>query len=117
MPVHRATGRETLAEFPFFAAERFASRPAQRFKRDGSWQDLSYAAVGEVTAEITAAKALSQAQPRRLGNADQGYRKRPAGDAFGNTGPAFSFSVIVYFAIIYFAGGLAPVSIRRRVNR
>jgi long-chain acyl-CoA synthetase len=52
MPVHRATGRETLAEFPFFAAERFASRPAQRFKRDGSWQDLSYAAVGEVTAEI-----------------------------------------------------------------
>ena len=52
MPVHQAAGRETLAEFPFFAADRFADRPAQRFRRDGEWLDLSYAALRDVTAEI-----------------------------------------------------------------
>jgi long-chain acyl-CoA synthetase len=52
MAAQQDYGRETLAELPFFAAERFAGRPAQRFKRDGDWRELSYAGLGEVTAEI-----------------------------------------------------------------
>ncbi|MFD7262347.1 AMP-dependent synthetase/ligase [Streptomyces sp. NPDC059874] len=42
----------TVAELPFLSAERFGSAPAQRFKRDGHWQDLSHAELGEAAQEI-----------------------------------------------------------------
>jgi long-chain acyl-CoA synthetase len=47
--VHRG---ETLAEITFFGADRFAGRPAQRFKRDDAWLDLSYARLRDVVVEI-----------------------------------------------------------------
>jgi long-chain acyl-CoA synthetase len=44
----------TLALVAFEGAQRFGERPAQRFKRDGAWQDLSYAELGTVVEEIAA---------------------------------------------------------------
>src|SRR6266581_5220921 len=52
MPLHQVGSRETLAELPFFGAERFGERPAQRFKRDAAWQDLPYAGLCDVIREI-----------------------------------------------------------------
>ncbi len=52
MPQHQVGSRETLAELPFFGAERFGERPAQRFKRDAAWQDLPYAGLCDVIREI-----------------------------------------------------------------
>jgi long-chain acyl-CoA synthetase len=51
MQTHQV-GRETLAELPFFGAERFPERPAQRFKRNQAWQDLTYAGLRDVIREI-----------------------------------------------------------------
>jgi long-chain acyl-CoA synthetase len=44
--------RETLAELPFYGAERFADRPAQRFMRDGAWHDRSYAGMRDIVTEV-----------------------------------------------------------------
>jgi len=52
MPMHRMGSRETLAELPFFGAERFGERPAQRFKPGTAWQDLTYAGLLDVIREI-----------------------------------------------------------------
>jgi len=46
------TTPQTLAELPFLSAERFGERPAQRFKHDGAWQDLTHAGLRDVTREI-----------------------------------------------------------------
>ncbi len=54
---------QTVAELPFFGAERFGGRPAQRFKRDGAWQDLSYAALRDVTGEIAQGLVALGVQP------------------------------------------------------
>lgn len=43
---------ETVAELVFTGTERFGEAPAQRFKRDGGWQDLSYAELGEAARQI-----------------------------------------------------------------
>ena len=43
---------QTLARVAFDGAEWFGDRPAQRFKRDGVWQDLSYAELGTIVEEI-----------------------------------------------------------------
>jgi len=63
MPEHQGYGRETLAELPFFAAERFAGRPAQRFKRDGEWHDLSYTGLRDRTVEIALGLIALGVQP------------------------------------------------------
>jgi len=42
----------TMAEHARRAAERFADRPALRFRRDGTWQDLTYAEVWRAVGEI-----------------------------------------------------------------
>ncbi|HST80616.1 MAG TPA: AMP-dependent synthetase/ligase [Kineosporiaceae bacterium] len=42
----------TVAEFAFLLAERFGDRPAQRFKRDGRWLDISYVQLRDVSAEV-----------------------------------------------------------------
>src|SRR6266545_105001 len=43
---------ETLADLPFLGAERFGERPAQRLKRDGVWQDLTYAELRDIAREV-----------------------------------------------------------------
>jgi long-chain acyl-CoA synthetase len=53
VPVHeRATGSATIADLIGLAAERHASDPAIRHKRDGAWQDVSYAELGEIVSEL-----------------------------------------------------------------
>ncbi|MCP9946658.1 AMP-dependent synthetase/ligase [Streptomyces somaliensis] len=42
----------TLATLPFDDAERFGDRPAQMFKRDGSWQSLSFTRLAGVSDDI-----------------------------------------------------------------
>lgn len=42
----------TLATLPFGGAERFGDRPAQRFKRDGSWQSLSFTQLADASDDI-----------------------------------------------------------------
>ncbi len=52
MPVYQANGRETLAQLPFFAAQRFPDLAAQRFKREGAWLDVRYTVLRDVAAGI-----------------------------------------------------------------
>jgi long-chain acyl-CoA synthetase len=44
----------TMATIASWCAKRYADSPALRFKRDGGWQELSYAEMGEAAAEIAA---------------------------------------------------------------
>ena len=44
----------TMAAIASWCAKRYGDFPALRFKRDGDWQELSYAKMGEATAEIAA---------------------------------------------------------------
>jgi long-chain acyl-CoA synthetase len=46
------TGSKTIAGLIPRAAAEFADRVAIRYKRDGSWHDVSYAQLGEVVQEI-----------------------------------------------------------------
>ena len=43
---------QTIAQLIPYAAGEYAERPATRFKRDGSWHDLSYAELGEIVQEV-----------------------------------------------------------------
>jgi len=63
MPTHQLTTPQTVAELPFLSAERFGQRAAQRFKRDGAWQDLTYAALRDVTSEIALGLIALGVQP------------------------------------------------------
>jgi long-chain acyl-CoA synthetase len=46
------TGSKTIAGLVPRAAAEFADRPAIRYKRDGSWHDVSYTQLGETVQEI-----------------------------------------------------------------
>src|SRR2546426_12385069 len=46
------TGSKTIADLLPAAAERYPERTAIRFKRDGSWQDVTYAELREIVSEI-----------------------------------------------------------------
>jgi long-chain acyl-CoA synthetase len=52
MRPHRVEIPQTLAGLPFLGAERFGERPAQRFKRDGVWHDLTYAELRDIAREV-----------------------------------------------------------------
>ena len=52
MRPHRVELPSTLAHLPFLGAERFGERPAQRFKRDGVWRDLTYAEQRDIAREV-----------------------------------------------------------------
>jgi long-chain acyl-CoA synthetase len=52
MQTDQSASHETVAELPFLCAERFGERPAQRFKRDGAWRDLSYVGLRDVVREL-----------------------------------------------------------------
>ena len=47
-----STGSKTIADLMERAATMYADRPAVRFKRDGAWQDVTFAEVGEIVSEI-----------------------------------------------------------------
>ena len=50
--VTESTGSKTIADLLPRAAEKYASQPAVRYKRDGEWHDVTYAEVGEIVSEI-----------------------------------------------------------------
>jgi long-chain acyl-CoA synthetase len=47
-----ATGSRTIADMMSLAAEKYADQVAVRFKRDGEWQDVTFAEVGEIVREL-----------------------------------------------------------------
>jgi long-chain acyl-CoA synthetase len=51
-PLDRATGSKTIADLIGRAAERFGDSPALRYKHEGTWQDVSYAELGEIVSEV-----------------------------------------------------------------
>jgi long-chain acyl-CoA synthetase len=63
MQTHQVESRDTVAELPFVGAERFGERPAQRFKRDEAWQDLTYAELRDTTREIALGLAALGVRP------------------------------------------------------
>src|SRR5688500_4649229 len=44
----------TMAAMASWCAGKYADNPALRFKRDGEWQELSYAEMGDAATEIAA---------------------------------------------------------------
>jgi long-chain acyl-CoA synthetase len=51
-PRHRGTDSVTIADIVSLAAERYDTRPAARFKRDGEWTELSYSELAAIVSEI-----------------------------------------------------------------
>ena len=47
-----SSGSKTIADLLPAAAEKHGDRPAQRFKRDGEWHDISFAALWDSAREI-----------------------------------------------------------------
>ena len=48
----QGTGMRTLADLAALAAEKYGDKPAMRLKRDGAWEDVSFAEVGTIVEEI-----------------------------------------------------------------
>jgi long-chain acyl-CoA synthetase len=51
-PRHRGTDSVTIADIVSLAAERYDTRPAARFKRDGEWTELSYSELAATVSEV-----------------------------------------------------------------
>ena len=51
-PNEASTGSKTIADLMALAARKHADKVALKFKRDGEWQDVTYAEVGEIVREI-----------------------------------------------------------------
>jgi long-chain acyl-CoA synthetase len=51
-PAQASTGSRTIGDLMALAARKHADRVAVRQKRDGAWQSLTYAEVGEIVREI-----------------------------------------------------------------
>jgi long-chain acyl-CoA synthetase len=47
-----STGSRTIADLLALAARQYVDRVALRHKRDGAWQDVTYAEVGEIVSEV-----------------------------------------------------------------
>ena len=50
--VEESTGSKTIADMMSAAAEKFGDHAAVKFKRDGTWHDVSFAEVGEIVSEL-----------------------------------------------------------------
>src|SRR5215211_582122 len=51
-PAAASTGSKTIADLMALAAERHGAREAQRLKRDGEWQSVTYDELGRTVSEI-----------------------------------------------------------------
>jgi len=49
----QAAGSKTIADLLPVAVERFADRPAQRYKDGDEWKDISYAELGGISREVS----------------------------------------------------------------
>ena len=50
--VEESTGSKTIADMMAAAAGKFGDHAAVKYKRDGTWHDVSFAEVGEIVSEI-----------------------------------------------------------------
>jgi long-chain acyl-CoA synthetase len=75
-----AVGSRTIADVIPRAAKDFPDHPAVRFKRDGAWQDVSYAELGDIVQEIA------------LGLIDLGIEKGERICILANTRPEWSYA-------------------------
>jgi long-chain acyl-CoA synthetase len=89
-----STGSRTIADLLPLAAEKYASNVAVRHKRDGEWQDVTYAAVGEIVSEIA------------RGLLDLGIAKGDRVGILANTRPEWTYAD---FAISAAGGTVVPV--------
>jgi long-chain acyl-CoA synthetase len=71
---------QTIAQLIPYAAGEYAERPAVRFKRDGSWHDLTYAELAEIAQEVG------------LGLIDLGIETGERVCILANTRPEWSFA-------------------------
>jgi long-chain acyl-CoA synthetase len=51
--VDASTGSRTIADLLSLAVDRYGDRTALKVKRDGAWQDVTFAQVGEIADEIS----------------------------------------------------------------
>ena len=93
-PVADATGSATIADMMALAAEKFADRPAVKFKRGEEWAELSYAEVGTIVSE--AARGLI----------DLGLEAGDRAAVLCSTRPEWTFAS---FAISSAAGVVVPI--------
>src|SRR3954452_4713320 len=63
-PAQASTGSRTIADLMARAARKHADRVALRQKRDGEWQSLTYAEVGDIVREIALGLIALGIQPR-----------------------------------------------------
>jgi long-chain acyl-CoA synthetase len=75
-----STASRTIADLLPRAAEKHADKPAVRYKRDGEWQDVSYAELGDIVREIA------------LGLADAGIAKGDRVCILANTRPEWTYA-------------------------
>jgi long-chain acyl-CoA synthetase len=88
------TGSKTIADLLPMAAEKYADKVALRHKRDGAWQDVTYAEVGEIVSEIG------------RGLIDLGIEKGDRVCILCSTRPEWTY---VDFAISTAAGTVVPI--------
>src|SRR3954447_12661387 len=79
-PAEASTGSRTIADMMALAARKHADRVAVRQKRDGAWQSLTYAQVGEIVREIA------------LGLIDLGIQPRERVSILSNTRPEWTYA-------------------------
>jgi len=84
----------TIAELARFAAGRYADHAAVRFKRDGSWQERSFAEVGETVRRLA------------LGLVELGIEPRERVGVLANTRPEWVYAA---FAIWSAGGVVVPI--------
>ncbi len=75
-----ATGSQTIADLIPCAAAAHGENTAIRYKRDGTWHDVSYAKLAEITQEIG------------LGLIDVGLQPGERICILGNTRPEWSYA-------------------------
>jgi long-chain acyl-CoA synthetase len=79
-PAEASTGSRTIADLMALAARKHADRVALRQKRDGEWQSLTYAEVGEIVREIA------------LGLIDLGIQPGERVSILCNTSPEWTYA-------------------------
>jgi long-chain acyl-CoA synthetase len=75
-----ATASQTIADLVPHAAERYAERAAIRYKRDGAWQDVTFAELDQIVSEVA------------LGFIDLGIEPGERVCILANTRPEWSYA-------------------------
>ena len=66
-PIERSTGSETIADLMLLAVDRYADKAAMRFKRDGQWQDVTFAEQSRHLTGMAQKLTADAVEPLQLG--------------------------------------------------